>query len=277
MSTEPLEPSTVEQTARVHTLLHGLSAPLFGLARDLRGLYGLLTQTLHSLARGELDRAAVVAQGHAVGNGSMLFVSVTMAVVGMIAVLQSGLQTQRVLPELSLLGANIIQILAREFAPTVCALMLATRVGAGIAAEIGSMVVTDQVDALRMSGADPVDYLVVPRFVACVVMTTALAWWSLLVSLVAGSVAANLVFDLNYDTFVNFSLIGLGDLVVLTVKAITYGAAIPIVSAQRGLTTFGGSEGVGWATTNAVVHSSLAIIFFDLVLSVLGYVVFPPV
>jgi phospholipid/cholesterol/gamma-HCH transport system permease protein len=277
MSPDAIEQPAAEHAARAPTLLRRLQAPLHALASDLGGLYGLLRQTLQYAARGPLDRRDIVAQAYSAGNGSMLFVSVTMAVVGMIAVLQSGLQTQRVLPELSLLGANIIQILAREFAPTVCALMLATRVGAGIAAEIGSMVVTDQVDALRMSGADPVDYLVVPRFIACVVMTTALAWWSLFISLAAGSVAANLVFDLNYETFVNFSLIGFGDLIVLTVKAITYGAAIPIVSAQRGLTTFGGSEGVGWATTNAVVHSSLAIIFLDFVLSVLGYVVFPPV
>jgi phospholipid/cholesterol/gamma-HCH transport system permease protein len=200
-----------------------------------------------------------------------------MTVVGMITVVQSGIQTQRVIPELSLLGANIIQIMAREFAPTVCALMLATRVGAGIAAEIGSMVVTEQVDALRMCAADPVEYLVVPRFVASIVMTTALGIWALFASLVAGTFAANTVFDLNVATFVNFNLVHMGDYVVLILKTISYGAAIPIVSAQRGLTTFGGSEGVGWATTNAVVHSSLAIIVLDLLLSVFGYVVFPPV
>ena len=256
--------------------LDKLRAPLSALGRDLGALFELLSRTVHHCVRGKPDRTAVVAQAHSIGNGSVLFVSVTMTVVGMITVVQSGLQTQRVIPELSLLGANIIQILAREFAPTVCALMLATRVGAGIAAEIGSMVVTDQVDALRMSAADPVDYLVVPRFIASVVMTTALAYWSLFVSLVAGTLAANMVFDLNYSTFVNFSLVGLGDFIVLTLKAIAYGAAIPIVSAQRGLTTFGGSEGVGWATTNAVVHSSLAIIVLDLILSIFGHLVFPP-
>jgi len=257
--------------------LDKLRAPLLALWRDLAGLYGLLRQTLRCCLAKRPDRQAFFEQAYAVGNGSVLFVSVTMTVVGMITVMQSGVQTQRVLPELSLLGANIIQILAREFAPTVCALMLATRVGAGIAAEIGSMVVTDQVDALRMSAADPVDYLVVPRFLACVVMTTALTYWSLFISLVAGTVAANLIFDLNVNTFVNFSLVGAGDFVVMTLKGLMYGAAIPIVSAQRGLTTFGGSEGVGWATTNAVVHSSLAIIMLDLVLSIVGYIVFPPV
>lgn len=257
--------------------LDKLRAPVVALAQDLRALNALLRQTLYYCLRGKLDRKAVLEQAYTVGNGSVLFVTVTMTVVGMITVVQSGIQTQRVLPELSLLGANIIQILAREFAPTVCALMLATRVGAGIAAEIGSMVVTDQVDALRMSAADPVDYLVVPRFLACLVMTMALTYWSLFVSLVAGTLAANAVFDLNANTFVNFSLVGGGDFIVMTLKGLAYGAAIPIVSAQRGLTTFGGSEGVGWATTNAVVHSSLAIIMLDLLLSIFGYVVFPPV
>jgi phospholipid/cholesterol/gamma-HCH transport system permease protein len=262
--------STATRTAR-------LTAPLLAFSSDLGGLYRLLTHTLHYCLRGHIARSALVEQAYNVGNGSMLFVSVTMSVIGMITVVQSGLQTQRVLPELSLLGANIIQLLAREFAPTICALMLATRVGAGIAAELGSMVVTDQIDALRMCAADPVDYLVVPRFVASLVMTVALSVWSLFIALVAGSFAANAVFDLNHSTFVNFSLVHAGDFIVLLLKATAYGAAIPIVSAYRGLNTFGGSEGVGWATTNAVVHSSLAIIVLDLILSLFGHVVFPPV
>jgi phospholipid/cholesterol/gamma-HCH transport system permease protein len=255
-------------------VLETLTGPFRALGSDLYALYSLLKQTLTFCVRGQIDRQSVVAQCYSVGNGSVLFITVTMSVLGMIMVMQSGLQTQRVIPELSLLGANIIQLLAREFAPTVCAMMLATRVGAGIAAEIGSMVVTDQVDALRMSGAQPVSYLVVPR---CVVMLTALSFWSLFVALVAGTFAANTVFDLNVSTFINFSFVGIGDYVVMILKAIAYGMAIPIVSSQRGLTTFGGSEGVGWATTNAVVHSSLAIILLDLLLSIFGYLVLPPV
>lgn len=256
--------------------LKKLMAPLSALGADLRDLNKLLLQTCQAIFRGKIERESLVAQAYSIGNGSVLFITVTMLVLGMIMVVQSGLQTQRVLPELSLLGANIIQLLAREFAPTVCAMMLATRIGAGIAAEIGSMVVTDQVDALRMSGAQPVDYLVVPRFVACIVMTLALTFWSLFISLAAGTFAANTVFDLNVTTFVNFNLVGIGDYVVMSLKAVTFGAVIPIISAQRGLTTFGGSEGVGWATTNAVVHSSVAILLLDLILSIFGYIVLPP-
>jgi len=267
-----LEPSAASEPSALKTL----TAPFSAFGSDLYGLYTLLKQTLQAIARGQVDRESLVAQCYSVGNGSVLFITVTMTVLGMIMVVQSGLQTQRVIPELSLLGANIIQLLAREFAPTVCAMMLATRVGAGIAAEIGSMVVTDQVDALRMSGAQPVAYLVVPRFIACVVMLTALTFWSLFVALVAGTFAANTVFDLNVSTFINFSFVGMSDYVVMILKAVVFGMAIPIVSSQRGLTTFGGSEGVGWATTNAVVHSSVAILLLDLLLSIFGYLVFPP-
>jgi phospholipid/cholesterol/gamma-HCH transport system permease protein len=253
-----------------------LVGALKAVGTDLKGLWQLLVNTNKAILRGKVDRESLFAQAYNIGNGSVLFITITMIVLGMIIVVQSGMQTQRVLPELSLLGANIIQLLVREFAPIVCAMMLATRVAAGIAAEIGSMVVTDQVDALRMSGAQPIEYLVVPRFLACLVMSVALTFWSLFISLIAGTFAANTVFDLNITTFVNFNLVGIGDYVVFVLKATTFGAAIPIISSQRGLTTFGGSEGVGWATTNAVVHSSLAIIVLDLILSVLGYIVFPP-
>ncbi|HEX5656626.1 MAG TPA: ABC transporter permease [Polyangiales bacterium] len=267
----------VHEDDRPRTLVQTMTAPLSAFGQDMYGLWTLLRQTVQAILQGRVDRESTFAQLYSIGNGSVLFITVTMIVLGMILVVQAGMQTQRVLPELSLLGANIIQLLAREFAPTVCAMMLATRVGAGIAAEIGSMVVTDQVDALRMSGAQPVDYLVVPRLIAGVLMTLALSFWSLFIALMAGTFAANTQFDLNISTFVNFSFVNMGDYIVMTLKAIAYGAAIPIVSSQRGLTTFGGSEGVGWATTNAVVHSSIAIILLDLILSVFGYIAFPPV
>jgi phospholipid/cholesterol/gamma-HCH transport system permease protein len=242
---------------------------------DLRALFSVLRQTLYYCMRGKLEREAIVKQAYVIGNESAFFVTVTMVVIGMIMVVQSALQAQKVVPDLNLLGANIIQMMVRDFAATICAMMLATRVGAGIAAEIGSMVVTEQVDALRMCAADPIEYLVVPRFLASIVMTSALTFWSLGVAIAAGMFTANIQFDLNYSTFMNFSFVKLGDLVVCVMKCVSYGAAIPVVSAHRGLSTYGGSEGVGWATTSAVVHSSLAVIILDLILSIFGYFVFP--
>ncbi len=266
----------ITDSAPPPTLLSKLSEGPSLFIADLRALASLLMQTFYYMVRGKQEKGAIVKQAYVIGNESLLFVTVTMAVIGMIMVVQAALQAMKVVPDLSMLGGNIIQMMVRDFAATICAMMLATRVGAGIAAEIGSMVVTEQVDALRMSAADPVEYLVVPRFIASIVMTTVLTFWSLFVALSAGMITANLQFDVSYATFMNFNFVKVGDLILCLMKSVAYGAAIPIVSAHRGLSTFGGSEGVGWATTSAVVHSSLAVIVLDLVLSVFGYFVFPP-
>jgi phospholipid/cholesterol/gamma-HCH transport system permease protein len=193
----------------------------------------------------------------------------------MILVYQAGLQTKRVLPDFTMVGATYLELLVRDLAASIGALMLATRVGAGIAAEIGSMVVTDQVDALRMCAADPIEFLLVPRFLASIVMTTVLIIWCAFVATIAGAATANLAFDVSYATFFNVSLVGVGDLVTGLCKCLAYGAAIPIVSGYCGLAAKGGSEGVGLSTTRAVVSSSLAIVILDFLLSGAAFVVFP--
>ena len=136
------------------------------------------------------------------------------------------------------------------------------------------MVVTEQVDALRMCAADPIDFLVVPRFLASMVMTTVLIVWAGAVAFVAGAATANLAFDVPLRTFCNMSLVDWGDVTTGLTKCVAYGAAIPIVSGHCGLSTFGGSEGVGWATTRAVVNSSLAIIILNAIISTASLLVF---
>ncbi|MFI5301956.1 MAG: MlaE family ABC transporter permease, partial [Polyangiales bacterium] len=203
------------------------------------------------------------------------FLTIFMGFLGMIMVFQAGVQTKRVIPDLTLLGATYLQLLIRDLAASIGALMLATRVGAGIAAEIGSMVVTEQVDALRMCAADPIEYLVVPRFKAGVVATTSVLIWSALVAWTSGMLTAWSFFGVLPRTFANMHMVAMGDLVVGLTKCVAYGAAIPIVSAHSGLSTFGGSEGVGWATTRAVVNSSLAVIILNFFISAAGLVLFP--
>ena len=131
------------------------------------------------------------------------------------------------MPDYTLLGATYLQLLVRDFAASIGALMLATRVGAGIAAEIGSMVVTEQVDALRMCAADPIDFLVVPRFIASMVMTLMLVVIAGTVAFCAGALTAYFAFDVPLQTFFNARLVGGGDLVIGFTKCVAYGAAIP--------------------------------------------------
>jgi phospholipid/cholesterol/gamma-HCH transport system permease protein len=252
-----------------------LGAATFDLARGAWEMYSVFVRTLYYVFRGKREKGATVRQMYEMGNKSLLFVTITMGFIGMILVYQSGLQTKRILPEFSQLGSTYLELLTRDLASSLTALMLATRVGAGIAAELGSMVVTEQVDALRMSAADPIDYLVKPRFLASIVMTACLIIWGGFVAYTAGGAVAYFAYDVAPRTFFSTRLVDHGDVITGLAKALAYGAAIPIVSSYCGLSAHGGSEGVGWATTRAVVNSSLAIILLNFFISVAAFVIFP--
>jgi phospholipid/cholesterol/gamma-HCH transport system permease protein len=216
----------------------------------------------------------VMRQMYEIGNRSLVFVCIVMGFIGMILVYQGGLQTKRVVPDLSQLGATFLEVLVRDLGASICALMLATRVGAGIAAELGSMAVTEQIDALRLCAADPVDYLVKPRFLASVVMVLVLTVISSSAAYATGMFGAQVFFGINPRTFVNFTLVDAVDVATGLTKCIAYGAAIPLISAQAGFAATRGSEGVGTATTHAVVRSSLAVIALDFLISGAFWVAF---
>jgi phospholipid/cholesterol/gamma-HCH transport system permease protein len=272
LSPEASEPSRVP--AARPGMVHDLGAAGIELFVGGRELYGVFVRTLYYVVRGRREKKALVRQMYAMGNESLFFVSITMGFIGMILVYQSGLQIRRLVPDFSRLGATYLELLVRDLAASIGALMLATRVGAGIAAEIGSMVVTEQIDALRMCAADPIDFLVVPRFLASLVMTTALVVWAGAVAFATGATTANVAFDVPFRTFCDVSLIDWSDIATGLTKCVAYGAAIPVVSAYCGLSTFGGSEGVGWATTRAVVNSSLAIIILNAIISTASLLAF---
>ncbi len=237
-------------------------------ARDLRRVF---TRTITGAFRGRREPGEVLRQMYQVGNRSLLFVAVTLGFLGMVLVFQTSLQVNRVTGDLSQIGAEFAKILVHEFGPTLTAMMLATRVGAGIAAEVGSMVVTEQVDALRMCGVEPIEYLIVPRFLACLVMTGVLTAFAIAIALSAGALTAYTSFHVNPRIFFDFGRLSWGDLAVGGLKCVSYGAAIPVVSGYCGLSARGGSEGVGWATTRAVIGSSFVVILLDFILSGVGY------
>ncbi len=273
MSTEP-EPNASPLSGVRSRLTEALGRLVLDGVVTLRDLYRVFVLTLHYAVRGEPNRRAFFREMYEIGNRSLVFLSIVMGFIGMILVYQGGLQTQRVVPDLSLLGATFLQLLVRDLAASICALMLATRVGAGIAAEIGSMVVTEQVDALRMCATDPIDYLIRPRFLASLSIFGALVVIAAGVAFLAGMWTAYAFFGINPRTFANVSMVSVGDLTIGLTKCVAYGAAIPVISGYCGLTAFGGSEGVGSATTRAVVSSSLAVIMLNFVISGAGYLVF---
>ncbi|HEX9103476.1 MAG TPA: ABC transporter permease, partial [Polyangia bacterium] len=164
------------------------------IALSVEVLEKTIAGALRWVARGRrgtsITRGEVLRQLYQIGNRSLLFVCVTLGFLGMVLVFQTCLKVNRITGDLSQVGGEFLKILVHEFGPSLTAMMLATRVGAGIAAEIGSMVVTEQVDALRMNGVDPVDYLIVPRFLASLVMTGVLTTIGVGAAIIMGALTA---------------------------------------------------------------------------------------
>lgn len=270
-TTSPQEPS--ERMPR-QSWLQGMGSTAVGLLQGAAGMYSVLATTLAYTLRSKPDPRRALRHMYAIGNQSLVFLCAVMGFIGMIVVYQTGLQLLRVIPDMSQLGTTYLELLVKELAVSICALMLATRVGAGIAAEVGSMVVTEQVDALRMCAADPIDYLIRPRFIPCILMTVVLVIIAGTVAVLTGMWTAQTFFAITPATFLDFREVDSGDVIIGLTKAVAYGATIPVVSGYCGLSTHGGSQGVGAATTRAVVNCSLAIIILNFLITSIGYLLF---
>ena len=216
----------------------------------------------------------IVHQMYWIGNRSIVFIAVTLGFIGMVMAYEACLQLSRVTGDFSQVGAQLLKLDVSDFAATLTGLMLATRVGAGIAAEIGSMKVTEQIDALRMSGVLPIDYLIVPRFLASLIMTLMLSVLGGVVMYAASGLTAKYSFGVNPGTFFDASMVRGRHLALLVIKAAAYGAAIPVVAGFCGLRARGSSEGVGSATTAAVIGGSFSVIALDFAISAAALLVF---
>ena len=160
-------------------------------------------------------------------------------------------------------------LILRELGAVVSSLLLTSRVGAGFAAEVGSMAVTEQIDAIRMLGIDPIKYIVVPRLVACTIGAAMLTILANIVCLYCAALVceASLGFTLVLFKTAMTRFVGFQDLIFASIKGAVFGAVIPMISCFYGLRCKAGAEGVGIATTQSVVASSVAIIFLDFILT----------
>jgi phospholipid/cholesterol/gamma-HCH transport system permease protein len=165
----------------------------------------------------------------------------------------------------------------RETGPLTAGLLLSGRIGAGIGAELGAMKVTEQIDALEASAVDAFRYLVVTRVVACVIALPILTTVMNFAGMLGGYIAESAVTGMSLTHYFNraFSLIDLTDYVPATVKTMVFGFIIATVSAYLGYTTESGTEGVGRASTRAVVMSSVGIIVANVILVRLIFFIFP--
>jgi phospholipid/cholesterol/gamma-HCH transport system permease protein len=203
-----------------------------------------------------------------IGVGSLPVVLITGFFIGAVMVLQTATQFAR-FGQTSLTGDAVSTALVRELGPTITGLLVAGRNSSGMASELGSMLVTEQVDAMRAMGTDPIRKLVAPRVFATILMLPLLVAMSDLIGLVGGFFVSLLTLHLNSVEFWHRAIhtLDFSDLMQGLTKPLFFGFIIATVGCYKGLSVKGGTQGVGRATTQAVVISSVAIIATDVVLT----------
>lgn len=239
------------------------------------GSLGLLfAQTVGGCFLRPLRRSAVVYELWKVGVQSWFIVAVSSLFIGMVLAFQSAYQMQKLGAEMyiaSLVGLSVV----REIGPVITALIVAGRVGSAIAAELGTMKVTEQLDALVTLATDPVRYLVVPRFIALVFAVPLLTLWADALGIFGGFLIGTLKLGVLPSLYWKMTTIPLmfKDLASGLLKSLIFGMIICIVSCLQGFRTGGGAEGVGRSTTMAVVTSFILIIAADCFFTALFYFV----
>ncbi|XP_062185840.1 protein TRIGALACTOSYLDIACYLGLYCEROL 1, chloroplastic-like [Phragmites australis] len=239
-----------------------------------RGLSALLLagQVFHRVLTGRVHRRNLLAQLRRVGPGSAGVALLTAAFVGMAFTIQFVREFTRLGLHRSV-GGVLALALARELSPVVTAVVAAGRVGSAFAAELGTMQVSEQTDTLRVLGAQPVDYLVVPRVLACVLALPVLTLISFALGLASSAFLADSVFGVSVSVILESARRALRpwDLISSLLKSQVFGAIIAVVSCAWGVTTHGGAKGVGESTTSAVVVSLVGIFIADFALSCLFF------
>ena len=225
-------------------------------------------RVIYHLLTGKIDRRNTIEQMKIVGPQSLSIVLITAAFIGMVFTIQVSREFLR-LGAGSAVGGILAIALSRELSPILTAVVVAGRVGSAFAAELGTMRVSEQIDALYMLKTDPVDYLVVPRVLACILMLPGLAILSFFTGMAGGVLIANQMYDMPTSVFLSSAhdLMSVWDICAGPIKGVIFGALIAIIGCSWGLTTSGGAKGVGQSTTTSVVTSILAIIVSDFFLS----------
>jgi phospholipid/cholesterol/gamma-HCH transport system permease protein len=246
-----------------HAGRHLMSAS--SLAGRMLGLLGRVGVTMVTVraSRRELFRQL----DHA-GVGSVVVVALITALTGMVLVMQTG-PTLETFGVIDTIGAILASAFTLEMGPLWAAVIVLARVGSAMAAELGTMAVNEELDALRVMDIDPLRYLVLPRILALVIVLPLLACLGVVIGMAGGAAVANSLFGVTLEAFLNTASqnAGLPHLINGLIKAAVYGLIIGIIACDQGLHCRGGAAGVGRATTDTVRIGIVCIMFADLLLT----------
>lgn len=224
----------------------------------------LAGRAVRTLFRSRFEGKEFVYQMEQLGVRSLSIASATAVFVGIVMTIQFGFFAQK-FGAVDALGRFITLSMARELAPSLTSLVVGCRISAGMAAELGSMAVTEQIDAIRALGADPIRKLVVPRVLAGVCVMPLMGAIAFVLGSLSALVVAFLMYDLAPDFFISTALdsLQLKDLGSGIAKTPFFGFLIALIGCHFGMHTTGGTEGVGQSTTRAVVASCVTVLVAD--------------
>jgi phospholipid/cholesterol/gamma-HCH transport system permease protein len=207
----------------------------------------------------------------AISYGSFPIVLVATIFAGIVVTAEIALHMNMALNTIEMVPGVMGQFIFREIGIIIPALLLVAKVGASTAAEVSTMKITEQIDALKLLQIDPVEYLVYPRFVASVFSTVCLTVFSIFITLICAAIFSKINFGVTYYEYLNnfIPFVNMVDVACALSKAAVFGGLIPIVSCLHGFSCEGGAEGVGRSTTQSVVVSTIAIVVLDFVLTYL--------
>lgn len=201
-----------------------------------------------------------------IGFKTLTLVGITAFIMGLVLTIQSR-PTLLEFGAVSMLPAMVSVSLVREIAPVITALICAGKIGSGIGAELGSMRVTEQIDAMEVSGTNPFKYLVVSRVLASTLMVPLLSCLAIALSLYGGYLGVNLRGNVSWHLYwlQSYGALSYGDFIPSLIKTIFFGFSIGIVGCYKGYTSKKGTEGVGRSATSAVIVASLLVFIIDLI------------
>ncbi len=229
----------------------------------------LVFRTLEGVFTPPFRYREILNQVYFMANESLFIIVFCVSFAAVVTIVEASFHMKLVIHDDSMVPGFATLLILRELGSVVTALLLTSRVGAGLAAEIGTMQITEQIDALKMLGIDPVQFLVVPRLIASIISSFMLSIIANLVCVFCAMLVCTLqlgfttgAFYTAVRTFVHFQ-----DLILAIVKGACFGAVIPFFSCYYGFRCRAGAEGVGLATTNSVVATSISIIIIDFILT----------
>jgi phospholipid/cholesterol/gamma-HCH transport system permease protein len=244
----------------------------------LGNVSNMLVGSVRAGFRRPFEGKAILAQMEALGVASIGIVIVTSVFIGMVMAVQFAFGLRK-FGGMEYTGRVVALSFARELAPTLTAVIVGGRIGSGMAAEVGAMNVTEQIDAVRALGADPLKKLVWPRLVASVIVMPILSAFALVLGFSGAMIVTDLEFHIPSAFFLRsaLSVVTLADVLAGMAKTPFFGAIIALVGCHFGIHTTGGTVGVGLSTTRSVVTISIAILIADFFLTKLAILLWPSI